>query len=376
MRELYIKPQIHSFESFAEFAKEFAVDDKDLIFTEQFIYDTFIKGLNLPCKVVLRDPYGLGEPSDEMIDGIYSEARKHDFKRILAVGGGSVIDIGKVLTLKSAYPSTQAFTRAIPILKEKELVLIPTTCGTGSEVTNISIAALKSKGTKLGLVDEALYADYAVLIPELVKGLPYKYFVFSAVDALVHAAESYVSKRASRLSEILSLQACDMLLSGFAKVIQNGEEYRKHIIGDFLLASNIAGIAFANAGVGPVHALAYPLGGQYHVPHGESNYQFLASVFNVYMREKPGRKLDSLGEVIGKALTSVGMNVKGADIFLKLEEFLGKMLPLKPLREYGMKESEITAFAASVVENQQRLLVNSYIPFDYDMICDIYRQRY
>ncbi len=376
MRELYIKPQIHSFESFEAFAKEFALDEKDLIFTEQFIYDTFIKNLGLPCKVVMRDPYGLGEPSDEMIDRIYKEARKHDFKRILAVGGGSVIDIGKVLALQSACPSTQAFTRAIPIIKERELVILPTTCGTGSEVTNISIAALKSKGTKLGLVDEALYADHAVLIPELVKELPYKFFVYSAVDALVHAAESYVAKRASRLSELLSLQACEMILSGFAKVIRNGEEYRKHIIGDFLLASNIAGIAFANAGVGPVHALAYPLGGKYHVPHGESNYQFLSSVFSVYMREKPGKKLDDLGEVIGKALTSAGMDVKGADIFIKLEEFLGRLLPLKPLREYGMQQSDIAEFTQSVIDNQQRLLVNSYIPFDYDIICDIYRARY
>jgi 4-hydroxybutyrate dehydrogenase len=376
MIEFSVKPQIHSCDSFEGFVKEFGISGDDLIFTEQIIYDTFIKGMKLPCAVICRDAYGQGEPTDQMIDGVAAEARQKAFKRVVAVGGGSVIDIAKVLTLRDAYPCAKAFLRTIPIVKEKELIIIPTTCGTGSEMTNISIAYLAGKSTKLGLVDESLYADFAVLIPELAMELPYKFFVFSAIDALAHAMESYVSKKATGITEILSLRAVEMILSGFGRVIQNGEEYRKEIIGDFVRASNMAGIAFSNAGVGPVHALAYPLGGAYHVPHGEANYQFLVAVFNSYLKEKPDGRLKELSRIISKELAGAGISAGGEDNFIQLEKFLGKILSLKPLREYGMKESEIESFTQNVVDYQQRLLANSYIPYTYEIIRDIYHRRY
>ena len=134
MRQLSIRPQIHNHATFLEFAKEFDLSRQDLLFTEEFIYRTYLQKLNLPCAVLCRDPYGTGEPGDAMIDHVYAGARQYSVSRIIAVGGGSVIDVGKILALKDAAPSSRLFQRQIPVVKEKELVIVPTTCGTGSEV--------------------------------------------------------------------------------------------------------------------------------------------------------------------------------------------------------------------------------------------------
>lgn len=376
MRQLIVKPQIHRFDTFGDFAKEFGVSKDDLIFTEQFLFDTFMKQLNLPCSVLLRDPYGLGEPSDDMIDKISAEAKKYTYNRIIAVGGGSVIDIAKIFALKDNIPSVKLFSKEKPVIREKALVIVPTTCGTGSEMTNLCIAHIVSKETKMGLGDDVMYADHSVLIPQLVEGLPYKFYVFSAIDALVHAMESYLSPKANAFTESYSLTASEMILDGFVEMIKQGPESKKALAGGFITASCMAGIAFGNAGVGPVHALAYPLGGNYHVPHGETNYQFFTQVFNLYASEKPGKKLETLSNIIIAQLKKAGIQCGVADAFTKLDEFLGKLLPLKSLKEYGMKEEEIDTFAESVIANQQRLLVNSYIPFTVEHARKIYRNRY
>jgi 4-hydroxybutyrate dehydrogenase len=376
MRQLSIRPQIHTHGTFLEFAKEFDLSHRDLLFTEEFIYRTHLQKLGLPCSVLCRDPYGTGEPDDAMIDRIYADAQQHSAQRIVAVGGGSVIDVGKILALRDAAPSSRLFQRQIPIAKEKQLVIVPTTCGTGSEVTGIAIAHIEDRGTKMGLADDALFADHAVLIPQLVRDLPYPFFVLSAIDALVHAAESYLSPKANAFTEVFSLNACEKILSGFCSILENGKDYRKEIIGDFLTASCFAGIAFSNAGVGPVHALAYPLGGNYHVAHGESNYQFFATVFNTYHKEKPTGKIATLAGVIAEPLSRLGINAGAEDTFTAMESMLQQLLPLKKLREYGMKEEEVGSFAQSVMDNQQRLLVNSYIPFSLDHAREIYGSRY
>ncbi len=376
MRQLTVRPQIHNHATFLKFAKEFDLSRQDLLFTEEFIYRTYLKKLDLPCAVLCRDPYGTGEPGDDMIDRVYADARRYSTGRIIAVGGGSVIDIGKILALKDAVPSSRLFQRQIPVVKEKQLVIVPTTCGTGSEVTGIAIAHIEDRGTKMGLADDALFADHAVLIPELVRDLPYPIFAFSAIDALVHAAESYLSPKANAFTEVFSLSATASILGGFASILENGQEHRKEIINSFLTASCFAGIAFANAGVGPVHALAYPLGGNYHVPHGETNYQFFAQVFNLYQRERSAGKIETLAGVIAEPLRRLGIDGNEEDTFTRLESMLQRLLPLKQLREYGMKEEEIGAFAQSVMDNQQRLLVNSYIPFTLDHAREIYSNRF
>ena len=116
-----------------------------------------------------RKNTGRGEPSDDMAEAMYRDM-KGSHRRIIAIGGGTVIDISKLFALKNVSPVEDLYDGRLEIVKDKELVLVPTTCGTGSEVTNIAILALNKKGTKKGLAVDEMYADSAVLIPELLGG--------------------------------------------------------------------------------------------------------------------------------------------------------------------------------------------------------------
>lgn len=373
MKLIQIKPAVHQIATFKAFTEEFNVCETDCILTVRFLHDTFMKNLNLKSEYMFYETYGSGEPSDEMIDAMLSDIRKKNIKRIIAVGGGSVIDIAKLLVLKNTGNALNFFEKSVEIKKEKELVLIPTTCGTGSEVTNISIAEIKSKHTKMGLALDELFGDQAILIPELVVGLPFEFFATSSIDALIHAMESFVSPRSNSTTELFSVQAMEMILSGYKEIIEKGKDHRKNLIDKFLLASNYAGIAFGNTGVGAVHALSYPLGGSYHVPHGEANYQFLTEVFKTYQKKNPTGKITKITELLGKIL---GFDHNRTDAFAELSKLLDQLISRKPLKEYGMKESEIESFAEGVIKGQQRLLVNNYVPLSQEEIRDIFKALY
>ena len=144
MQLFKLKSRLSKFDTFAEFAAEFNLSAQDLVITNEFLFQPFMKSLNLGCTFVFQEKYGVGEPSDEMMNAILADVKKVSYNRVVAVGGGTVIDIAKLFVLKDLANVVDAFERTIPIVKEKQLVIIPTTCGTGSEVTNISIAELKS----------------------------------------------------------------------------------------------------------------------------------------------------------------------------------------------------------------------------------------
>lgn len=371
MKQLFVRPEIHKLDTFEEFYNEFNVGEKDLILTIDPIYNTYLKDKEVKLNVVFPEHYALGEPTDEMIDRILEDIKDVDYNRVIAIGGGSIVDIAKLFALKQAERSEQLFLREVPIIKEKELIIIPTTCGTGSEVTNISIALLTRKNTKLGLAGNELFADYAVMIPELLAKLPYKIFVTSSIDALIHAAESFLSPKASSYSEMFSVKAMEMIIRGYMEVVEKGQEHFRTIIDDFLVGSNYAGIAFGNAGCAAVHAMSYPLGGVYHVPHGEANYQFFIEVFKYYQEKQPIGKIQEVKKLFADIIGSTEDNA-----FEDLGNLLNKLLSLKPLREYGMKEEDICGFAKSVIEKQQRLLGNNYVPFTEEDLVKIYSKLY
>lgn len=371
MQLFKLKSVTHHFDTFAEFAKEFCLGERDLVITNEFIYEPYMKACQLPCHFVMQEKYGQGEPSDEMMNNILADIRNIQFDRVIGIGGGTVIDISKLFVLKGLNDVLDAFDRKIPLIKEKELIIVPTTCGTGSEVTNISIAEIKSRHTKMGLADDAIVADHAIIIPELLKSLPFHFYACSAIDALIHAIESYVSPKASPYSRLFSEAAWDIILEVFKKIAEHGPEYRFEKLGEMIMASNYAGIAFGNAGVGAVHALSYPLGGNYHVPHGEANYQFFTEVFKVYQKKNPFGYIVELNWKLSKIL-----NCQPEYVYPKLDELLGCLLTKKPLHEYGMKDEEVRGFAESVLKTQQRLLANNYVELTVDEIDGIYRRLY
>lgn len=370
MKELMIKPTIYTFSTAAEFAEEFKIGKGDLIITNQYIYDPIMKPLGLKCDTLFQEKYGTGEPSDEMAEAMYADM-KGDYKRIIAIGGGTVIDISKLFALKEVSPILDLYDGKIPAVKEKELILVPTTCGTGSEVTNIAILALNSRGTKKGLAVDAMYADAAVLVPEFLQSLPFSVFATSSIDALVHAVESSLSPNGNETTKMFGYKAIEMILSGYKMIAKEGPDARIPLLHQFLIASNYAGIAFGNAGCAAVHAMSYPLGATYHVPHGESNYAMFTGVMKNYLEIKSDGEIERLISFIAEIL-----ECETKDVFEELESLLNCLILKKPLHEYGMKEEEIIEFTDSVIENQQRLLKNNFVFLDRDRMIKIYKELY
>ncbi len=370
MQLFKLKTNVHEFENFASFAEEFHLGADDLVITNEFLYEPFMKHCNLDCNFIMQEKYGTGEPSDEMMNTILADVKNKPFKRVIAIGGGTVIDISKLFVLKDLNDVMDAFDRKIPLIKEKSLVIIPTTCGTGSEVTNISIAEIKSRHTKLGLADDAIVADDAVIIPELLKGLPFRFYAAASIDALIHAVEAYVSPKANPYTRVFSITAMQMILDVF-KVIADNPDERHQFASKMLTAANMAGIAFGNAGVGAVHALSYPLGGNYHVPHGEANYQFFTAVFKAYRKKKSDGAIQELEQELARVLSTSEDNVYEA-----MDDLLGRMIVRKPLKEYGMKPEECRGFAEDVLVKQQRLLNNNFVALTVDEIEEIYNSLY
>lgn len=371
MELLKMKTKIHQFEDMAAFAEAFQIGENDLILTNGFLYEPFMKSLNLKARVIFQEAYGGGEPTDVMMNAILTEALKAPYDRIIAIGGGTVLDIAKVLIFDGVTDVVNAFERTVPLVKGPKLIAVPTTCGTGSEVTNITIAELTTKQTKMGLADDLLLPDEAVLIPSLMKGLPYSFYLYSSVDALIHAVESYVSPKANVYTKMFSMKAIEMILDVYSQLIEKGEDYRMERLADMAVASNFAGIAFGSAGVGAVHAMSYPLGGKYHVPHGEANYQFFTTVFRHYMALNPTGKITELCDVLSKHL-----NCEPSKAFDELEVMLSKLLPKKPLKSYGMTSDEIQIFTEKVLTGQQRLLANNYVAFSEADIRGIYERLF
>jgi len=226
-------------------------------------------------------------------------------------------------------------------------------------------------GTKLGLVSPAMYADYAVLIPQLLEGLPFKVFAASSIDALVHAVESALSPKATPYTKLFGYKAIEMIIRGYQTIAKKGPESRFSLLNDFLLASNYAGLAFGTAGCAAVHATSYPLGGKYHVAHGESNYAMFTGVLKNYMELRRDGEIAVLNQYLADLLGCMPDVV-----YDELEKLLDQILPKRPLREYGVTREDLPVFAHSVVTEQGRLMANNFVPLDEARVLKIYQELF
>lgn len=371
MEQIIFRPALYKFSTCLDFISSFQVRETDLILTNEYIFQPYFGNLNLKCHVLYQEKYGTGEPSDVMAEAILKDIAGLECKRLIAIGGGTIIDLAKVIAVADTTNIDVLYNRMPNFTKAMELVIIPSTCGTGSEVTNIAVLNRTQMGTKMGMVGPAMYADSAVLIPELLESLPMKVFATSSIDALVHAVESTLSPSATSYTKLFGYKAIEMIIRGYQILASNGLDSRKGMMDMFLTASNYAGLAFGTAGCGTVHAMAYPLGGQYHVAHGESNYAVFTGVMREYMRHKTDGEIAVLNDFLAGLLDC------GSDeVYEKLEYLLQKIYPRKMLHEYGVKETELDSFAESVMKNQQRLLKNSFIPMTKELILSIYCALY
>lgn len=371
MIQIIFQPELHLFETCREFAEEFRPGPEDLVLTNSYIFEPYFGQMDLGVKTIYQEKFGMGEPTDEMVDAILAKANETGCRRVIAIGGGTVIDIAKVLAVGEGHTVDELYEKAPNLDKTRQLIIIPTTCGTGSEVTNISIMSRLRLGTKLGLVSPAMYADKAVLIPELLENLPFGVFATSSIDALVHAVESGLSPKATAYTKMFGYKAIEMIIRGYQKIVAEGKEARPALMKDFLIASNYAGLAFGTAGCAAVHATSYPLSGKYHVPHGESNYAMFTGVLKNYMEIRTDGEIHVMNACLADLL-----QCGEEDVYDRLEDLLNNILPKKALHEYGVTQEDLPVFAKSVIDTQQRLMGNSFVPLDENRVLKIYKELF
>jgi alcohol dehydrogenase class IV len=218
------------------------------------------------------------EPSASLVDESAQLTKENGVDVVIGVGGGSSLDIAKGASLLASNPGNVLDYCGLDLIPKRGLpkILVPTTAGTGSEVTRVFVLTDKRDNMKKVVFSNYALPELALVDPMLTISMPSKVTADSGMDALVHAIETYVSMNATPFSDLLASKAIELIAKYLPMAFAKGEniEARYHMS----LASLLAGMAFASGGLGAVHALAYPLGTEYHLPHGRTNAIMLAHV--------------------------------------------------------------------------------------------------
>lgn len=296
------------------------------------------------------------DPPVHVIDAAIQLATAAEVDGVVSIGGGSSMDVAKLVALLAVGKEKLDDIYGVGMVKGHRLplVLAPTTAGTGSEVTPISIVTT-GEGEKKGVVSPVLLPDWAVLDAELTLGLPPAVTAATGIDAMVHAIEAYTSKRLKNsLSDTLAREALRLLGGNIHEVCKDGTNREaRH---NMLLGSMLAGMAFANAPVAAVHALAYPVGARFHVPHGLSNSLVLPEVikFNARSAESHYSELAAILTPSAKG-SAADRTATLVDMLSALPVELG--LPTR-LRDVGIAAKDLDLLADDAMK-QTRLLINN-----------------
>ena len=324
--------------------------------------------LNIYADVV-ADP-----PESVVLDAVRA-AQEFGCDGVIGFGGGSSMDVAKLLAvlIKGEQPLADIYGVDQITGGRLPLIQVPTTAGTGSEATMVSIITT-GETTKAGVVSRTLLADKIILDAGLTTGLPPAVTAATGIDAMVHAIEAFTTKnKKNPLSDMLAREALRLMAGNIETAVKQGDNLEARSA--MLLGAMLAGQAFANAPVAAVHALAYPLGGNYHIPHGLSNSLVLPHVLR-FNGPQAGHQYAELAPIIlpGKTLPEDPLAVTEllATYFLQLAEDLG--LPTT-LRQMDIGEADLPMLAEQAIL-QQRLLINNPRDVSFDDALAIYQQAF
>lgn len=314
------------------------------------------------------------DPPEATVLSAADLGRSQEVDGVIAVGGGSSMDVAKVVAVLLGGKQALAQLYGVGNVSggRLPLVLVPTTAGTGSEVTPVAVITT-GETTKAGVSSPVLLPDAAVLDADLTLGLPPAVTAMTGVDAMVHAIEAYTSRHQKNpISDNLARQALDLLARNIRTAVSDGgnREAREAM----LLGACLAGQAFANAPVAAVHALAYPLGGHYHIPHGLSNSLVLPSVLE-FNAPEACELYAELAEIVVGAPIAGGAEAKTAALVAALRQLIDDVSLPATLQAAGVDESSLEMLAEDAML-QQRLLVNNPRDVAYQDALDIYRAAY
>lgn len=289
------------------------------------------------------------DPDTQTVDAGLAVYKKESCDYLIAAGGGSVLDASKAIALLAANGgSVSDYEFKTPMHKCPPIVAIPTTAGTGSEVTKWSIITDNEHKKKMAIGHEYLMPAVAVLDPGITVSMPRNITAATGMDALTHAIEAYISDRANSLSDIWALKAIELLTKNILKATYNPTDLDARTA--MLYGQMYAGIAFNNSAVGLVHAMSRPLGAYYGIPHGEANAMLLPAILEYNLMVSADKYCD-IAAVIGLETTGMDRN----EVAERLVEFIAELfykLPLKSrLSEFSVANEDISKMAKAAHEN-------------------------
>jgi len=314
------------------------------------------------------------EPEIEIAENCIKAFKDSKHDGLIAVGGGSTMDIAKVTSICMNIEGDITSLFKVNAVQKKgfPVVAIPTTAGTGSEVTNIAVLTDTKAQLKRGIVSDFIIPDVAIVSPEMTLTMPKNVTAASGVDALVHAIETYISLKATPVTDGMALQAIRMISRYLPKAYANGNDIiAREQMGT---ASLLAGMAFGNAGVAAVHALAFPLGGRFNIPHGVSNALLLPYVME-WNKICCMERFRDIAEAMGENVRGLSDH-KTANLAVKSMKRLCRTVNIpEGLRSFNIPESAIPEMAedASKIE---RLLKNNPRILSKEEIEAIYREAF
>lgn len=300
------------------------------------------------------------EPSYEAVQKLIDEFKRSGADFIVACGGGSVMDAAKLASVlvtddygvKELLDTPGIAKKCVPI------ILIPTTAGTGAEVTPNAIVAVPERELKVGIVNENMIADYVILDARMIKSLPRPIAAATGVDALAHCIECFTGNKANPFSDIYALEGLDLILNNIQKACDDPEAMEEK--NRMQIAAYYGGLAITASGTTAVHALSYPLGGKYHIAHGVSNAILLAPVmrFNSEDAEVKKRLAFAYDRCCHEEKNCETVEEKCAWMIRRIEEIVEQLDIPKSLKSFGVPKEDLEGLVQAGMQ-VQRLLTNN-----------------
>jgi len=314
------------------------------------------------------------EPDPALADMGAELAKKEKVGCVIAVGGGSTMDVAKAIGVLAKNEGRATDFIGLGLVKKSGLptIMVPTTAGTGSEVTFTSVFTMRETRTKGGINSPFLYPHTAILDPELTVDLSREVTAYTGMDALTHAIESYTSLQAHFMSEPISLRAIELISENLRGAVFDGSSYQYRE--NMMKGSYLAGLGLAMSGVGAVHALAYPLGAFFDIPHGKANALMLPYVLE---HNYPGN-IDKFCEIAlamdeeGNGFSGRVMAARAVKAVVDLSGDIG--IP-QTLKELGTPEEAIPEMAEAAMK-VERPILNNPRPMTVKTTEDIYRKAF
>lgn len=329
-----------------------------------------VKAAGVPYDVLDDLP---AEPSYMAVQALVDQFKQSGADFIVACGGGSVMDAAKLASVlvtdeygvKELLDDPGRAKKCVPI------ILIPTTAGTGAEVTPNAIVAVPERELKVGIVNDNMIADYVILDARMIKNLPRSIAAATGVDALAHCIECYTSNKANPFSDLYALEGLDLILNNIEKACDDPEAMTEK--NRMQIAAYYGGLAITASGTTAVHALSYPLGGKYHIAHGVSNAILLVPVMRFNEPACRERFAQVYDHCCHDGSTLKTAEEKSAWVIDRLDQIVRHLDIPTSLQSFGVPAEDLEGLVEAGMQ-VQRLLVNNPRPVTADDARALYRQ--